>query len=419
MKVTHSYSLGGGEIHLCARENSAIRCRGTYSILLTPIAADNQYTTVLDQQSPPEDPPFLPYTGELHYLPVPTDPPLAPKDPPPVPIDPPQLVDQCDNNDTLQELESKLNNSDETLQRLESKLDFVRDIMHSCCCKEDTEVHDLPCCCVGTKKEPAHSCSTIASVCADCAVSGYYYIWTTTGGREKVYCDMNIDEECGGEKGWLRLAKVDMTNVCHDCPGELVEIKDGGKRLCTRPDRTADHGCSHARYNVSNILYSKVCGRVKGYQREAPDAFKHYWEMNRTNGTILEIDNDSESYVDGVSITTTSKKHIWTFAAAQDEIHNTSDNETLRLKHRERQCSCSISKSPTDKPDPAEFGDLLPPFVDEDHYFCDSGTRDKAMKKNYFDDPLWDGKGCGSNSSCCTFNNPPYFYRALDPTTRN
>ena len=343
-----------------------------------------------------------------------------------VPEQPPLgIQDQCDNNETLLKVGVKLYDNNEVLQQLEAKLEFVKDLIQNCCCndcKEDTEVPDIDCCCIGTREHPAENCSRIALLCADCAVSGYYYIRTSTGGHAKVYCDISNEtaNKCGGVKGWRRVAYVDMTNKCHDCPGELVEINDGGKRLCTRPNRTKDHGCSHARYNMSNIEYSKVCGRVKGYQREAPDAFKHYWEMNRTNDNMNDddiINNDSESYVDGVSITTTtSKQHIWTFVAAQDEVHNTSDDKTERLKHRERQCSCSISESPTDDRDPAEFGELVPPFV-KNYYFCDSGARDKAMKKDYLDDPLWDGKGCGSNSSCCTFNNPPYFYRTLSPTT--
>ena len=36
----------------------------------------------------------------------------------------------------------------------------------------------------------------------------------------------------------------------------------------------------------------------------------------------------------------------------------------------------------------------------------------------YPDDPLWDGEGCGQNSTCCSFNNPPWFSKQLSsPTT--
>ena len=36
----------------------------------------------------------------------------------------------------------------------------------------------------------------------------------------------------------------------------------------------------------------------------------------------------------------------------------------------------------------------------------------------YPDDPLWDGSGCTTSSTCCSFNNPPYFTKQLpNPTS--
>ena len=37
--------------------------------------------------------------------------------------------------------------------------------------------------------------------------------------------------------------------------------------------------------------------------------------------------------------------------------------------------------------------------------------------KYYSDDPLWDGKGCGPTSTCCSFNNPPWFCKQLPQST--
>ena len=31
----------------------------------------------------------------------------------------------------------------------------------------------------------------------------------------------------------------------------------------------------------------------------------------------------------------------------------------------------------------------------------------------YGDNPLWDGSGCGSTSTCCSFNTPPWFLKEL------
>ena len=42
----------------------------------------------------------------------------------------------------------------------------------------------------------------------------------------------------------------------------------------------------------------------------------------------------------------------------------------------------------------------------------------KLKRSSYDADPLWDGAGCGGQSTCCSFNNPPWFYKPLpQPTT--
>ena len=35
------------------------------------------------------------------------------------------------------------------------------------------------------------------------------------------------------------------------------------------------------------------------------------------------------------------------------------------------------------------------------------------------EDPLWDGMGCGPSSTCCSFNNPPWFLKQLSSPTTN
>ena len=61
----------------------------------------------------------------------------------------------------------------------------------------------------------------------------------------------------------------------------------------------------------------------------------------------------------------------------------------------------------------------MPSFVGND-YLCDTGIRGSSWAWNHFyaDDPLWDGQGCESNSTCCEFNSPPWFCKQLpQPTT--
>ena len=63
------------------------------------------------------------------------------------------------------------------------------------------------------------------------------------------------------------------------------------------------------------------------------------------------------------------------------------------------------------------FTGVVPPFVGQD-YFCDTGSRSQYQDRIYSHDPLWDGSGCGSTSSCCRFNSPPWFCKQLpQPTT--
>ena len=106
--------------------------------------------------------------------------------------------------------------------------------------------------------------------------------------------------------------------------------------------------------------------------------------------------------VDGVSLTygTNPRKHIWTFSAA---ISRT-------LIHQYVVCPC------THPPNTASI--TVPPFIGSD-YFCDAGT-DQWIDNSVFypeDDPLWDGQGCPSTSTCCQFNSPPWFCRTLPEPT--
>ena len=47
------------------------------------------------------------------------------------------------------------------------------------------------------------------------------------------------------------------------------------------------------------------------------------------------------------------------------------------------------------------------------NYFCDTGARSNRYLLMFKYDPLWDGAGCRGSNTCCSFNNPPWFYREL------
>ena len=107
-------------------------------------------------------------------------------------------------------------------------------------------------------------------------------------------------------------------------------------------------------------------------------------------------------YVDGISLTygvDSSRQHIWTFAAGLTEAGIDSGHD----------CPCDSSRF-----------DRVPAFIGND-YFCESGLhsawRSPDTVRFYPDDVLWDGEDCISTSTCCQFNNPPWFTKNLPTAT--
>ena len=166
--------------------------------------------------------------------------------------------------------------------------------------------------------------------------------------------------------------------------------------MCGRP--TGSSGCDSAMFPSNGVSYSRVCGRVIGYQRGSPSAFAS------SLGRGLE-----DVYLDGVSITygpVGSRQHIWSFAGA---LH---DHPEGGFDQNDN-CPCSdINHVGPAAATPA------PPFI-HNNYFCDSGNRGPGVSitEVYTSDPLWDGAGCTATSSCCELNNPPWFCTTLDQAT--
>ena len=191
---------------------------------------------------------------------------------------------------------------------------------------------------------------------------------------------------CNGSPGWSRIVFINMTDTSYNCPTGLL-LTSYSKRTCGRSRVT----CTSTTFSTEGLSYSRVCGRIRGYQYGSTSAFGH---------SSLDINSH---YVDGVSLThgaTGSRQHIWTFAAGLSE------NTTV----------FPFECCPCDTPNQRRF----PTFVGND-YFCESGLH-SAWSGHQFgvfqsNDVLWDGQGCTSNSTCCQFNNPPWFTKNLPNAT--
>ena len=243
---------------------------------------------------------------------------------------------------------------------------------------------------LGELTNPADSCAKLSSS----APSGYYWVESSNGSAVQVYCDMT--RSCGGVTGgWMRIASMDFSNSSTPCPSGLQERLGSGTHTCGI--QSASASCASVSFDT-DITYTKVCGKVLAYQLGTADAFGNYGR-----GSNDSIDSN---YVDGVSLTHGSnpREHIWTFAAALDEYGYYDNGAAI--------CECSHS---------GRSGGHPPEFVGQ-NYFCDTGITSRAYSTSdsgqlLSDSPLWDGSGCGPDSTCCTFNNPPWFYKQLPSPT--
>ena len=201
---------------------------------------------------------------------------------------------------------------------------------------------------------------------------------------------------CGGTGGWRRAVYLDMTDLNTNCPPGWSET-DYPKRTCGRASATDVYNiCDSAYFRVSGGEYSQVCGKIRAYQWGWTPAFYG----NRAGHSSID-----EDYFTGVAVMHGSpRQHIWTFAAGA--VENGTGVSTI---NQNILCPCDTSVNIT-----------IPQFVGSD-YFCESGYArpdSSTILVLHTDDPLWDGDGCTSTSTCCSLNNPPYFTKILPgPTT--
>ena len=183
---------------------------------------------------------------------------------------------------------------------------------------------------------------------------------------------------------WYRLIYINMSDPSQQCPPVWREYSNSGVRACGRPVSESGSCPAIITSSLTHIQYSRVCGRVIGFQHASTDAFAQY-------------DNNNIDF-DGINITYGVKhNHIWSYVAG------VSQNDFAQ--HPSSKCPCAE-------------GGTDPPEYFRDNYYCESGNSNaRYTNKLYTDDPLWDGQEC--EGTCCNgTNSPPWFSVQLpSPTT--
>ena len=228
-----------------------------------------------------------------------------------------------------------------------------------------------------------------------------------SGSLMKVYCDATLRNcSCDTSGAWMRIAHIDMTDPSHHCPDGFKTINRTEKplRTCGRPEEFTGE-CVSSTFPVHGTEYSRVCGRVISYQYGSPNGFAPF--LFRVSSQSID-----GAYVEGILLTHgTPRQHIWSFVGALGE--NLSMDRNFQVANV---CPCMLTNN-----DGYYLRNItIPPWVGNS-YFCDTAKEDTNYNATllYSDDPLWDGEGCESNSTCCEFNNPPWFCKQLPQPTTN
>ena len=190
-------------------------------------------------------------------------------------------------------------------------------------------------------------------------------------------------------KAWAPVAYLNMTDSSQTCPSAWATINTPVRACGRQPSNSGS--CDSVFYSTNRLSYTRVCGRITGYQYGTTDAFKSFVNLDSW-------------YIDGVSLThgpPGSRTHVWTFVSAWSETS----------PYSYAICPCMFSNY-------SEWPYTVPTFVGN-NYFCATGSHNNPYRNFivFSDNPLWDGVGCTGNNTCCQFNQPPWFCRTLPTAT--
>ncbi len=206
------------------------------------------------------------------------------------------------------------------------------------------------------KESISHYFSSCSQILAKDALykSGKYIVRTSSGALRRVHCDMT-NQFGNNSQGWMRIAKLDANN----CPEGLKFRRNATTKTCIVFDDNA--GCTTLVYSTLNVQYTKVTGKIRGYQIGTLDGFVGISGASRS----------SDNYVDGVTITA-NDMHVWTYAAGQ--------------------CDCA---------------GMRPEAIDN-YFTCDKHAG--CVMRTFCNTYLWESPICGGPHS-------QWFLRTLPPTS--
>ena len=155
-----------------------------------------------------------------------------------------------------------------------------------------------------------------------------------------------------------------------NCPSSLQFHQDNNLRLCGKS--TNGPSCDSVNIPTNGQSYSKVLGKVRGYQFGSPDCFQ------------LHPQDIDSYYVDGISITygSSPRTHVWTYAVGLHQFLIPNSNAIA---------TC-----------PGTGGGAGPWDFVGDNYFCSSANPSKNWSPILYTTPLWsniqgDCSFCGKN----------------------
>ena len=270
------------------------------------------------------------------------------------------------NTQAIKQIVEQVNNLANTLRNATSTVNQVLQLV-----EELTELHSEP----NDISPLPTSCQQIKQRMPN-SPSGMYQIEVqnsnNTNTTQYVYCYM--EELCGSNEGWTRLAYLNMSDPSVECPSGFRLYESGGVRACGRPVSSGG-SCASVKFPSNGIAYSEVCGRVVGYR---------YKLVDKPGLQFYGINEGIDSYyLDGISLTHGSpREHIWSFL----------------MDYR--------------YPSPH-----IQPFVGND-YFCEN-TNDTLLFTIAFEitDPLWDGEDCDEEPPCCDREGLPWFHKVMNTTS--